>query len=63
MKKADGKYLIEFVTINHQVKVSALEPASGIEVSVICPVTTTRKDMTDLALRKLHYVLKKTPPE
>lgn len=59
MKEPHAQYLIEFIVMDHTVKVSALEPQSGIEASVICPATTTRRDMIDLAVRKLQYVLKK----
>lgn len=63
MKNTEAKYFIEFVTIDNQVKVTAIETETGIEASVICPVTTTRRDMTDLAIRKLQYVLKKNAPQ
>ena len=59
MNEPENAYYIEFVTIDNQVKVTAIEPSSGIEASVICPVQSTRKQMADLAIRKLHYVLKK----
>ncbi|HEU5047446.1 MAG TPA: hypothetical protein VFT64_06335 [Rickettsiales bacterium] len=58
-KQNTHQYLLEFVALEGSVKVTALEPESGVEASVICPATATRKDMTDLAIRKLHYVLKK----
>lgn len=56
----DG-YLIEFVRIGAQVKVTACDPESGLEAVVMCPSNTTQKDMTQLAVRKLHYIMAKKP--
>ncbi len=54
------KYYIEFMQVEHQVKVTAIDPDTGLEASIICPLSASRKDMTDLAVKKLQYVLKKT---
>ena len=58
MKKGTS-YPIEIVLIGNQLKVTALDPETGVETSVICPNTITRKDACDLAVRKLRYVLAK----
>jgi len=50
-------YPIEIVRIGHQIKVTALDPETGMEAVVICPNTISRQDACDLAVRKLHYVL------
>ncbi len=57
-------YLIEYTRIGAQVKVTACDPDTGIEASVIVPANATQKEMADLAIRKLHYVLakKNNPP-
>jgi hypothetical protein len=54
-----GEYLIEFVRVGNHVKVTACDPESGIEAMIIGPANATRKDLTDLAIRKLEYVMKK----
>ena len=54
-------YLIEFFRIGKQVKVTACDPESGIEVSIIGPTTATQKALSELAVQKLLYVLAKKP--
>jgi hypothetical protein len=49
--------IIEFKTIGSSVKVSAVDPVTLIEVSIVAPVTATERQMTDAALKKLRYVL------
>jgi hypothetical protein len=51
--------IIEFVQIGHQVKVTACDPDTGREVSIIGPSTATKKELTSLAMKKLHYMLNK----
>ena len=46
--------LFEFTAIGNVVKVSAIDPASGIEVSVMGPVRASRADLQQLALAKLN---------
>lgn len=52
-------YLLEFTRIGGQVKVTACDPESGVEATVIVPATSSQRDMAQLAIRKLHYVLSK----
>lgn len=54
-------YLIEFVQHGKQVKVVAVDPVSGREVSTIAPSDLPREAMMRLAVRKLEYVLSKNP--
>lgn len=54
------EYLLEFVRVGNQVKVTACDPDTGIEAAIFGPATATKKDLCDLAIRKLQYVLKKT---
>ena len=49
----DG-YLIEFITIGNSVKVSAIDPQTGIEVSIVGPVHATEAQLTHNAVRKLR---------
>ena len=46
--------LFEFTAIGSVVKVSAIDAASGIEVSVMGPVRASRADLQQLALAKLN---------
>lgn len=48
----------EFVAIGRQVKVSAIDAATGTEVSVMGPATASRADLQRLALQKLQARLK-----
>lgn len=58
-KGHDSGYLIEFYPIGQSVKVSAVDPDSGTEVSIVGPSTATQQQLTDLAVRKLEFVLKR----
>ncbi len=58
-----GSYIIEVVRLGNQVKVTACEPESGVEASIITPLTATHKERTDLAIKKLQYVLRKKTEE
>lgn len=52
-------YLVEFIQIGSSVKVSAVDPVSGREVSIIGPSNATRDHLTRTAVNKLKYVLAK----
>jgi hypothetical protein len=52
-----GEAIIEFQAIGHTVKVSALDPVSLTEVSIVAPASASERDMTDAVLRKLRFVL------
>ena len=54
---------IEIVTLGSYAKVTAIDSATGIEVSVTCPANAPRASMEAAALNKLEYVLKKNAPE
>jgi hypothetical protein len=54
---AEGEVIIEFQTIGQSVKVSAIDATTLTEVSIVAPASATRSQMTDAALKKLHYVL------
>jgi hypothetical protein len=56
----EGKsYLLEFVRVGNQVKVTACDPETGVEVVIIGPTNATKKSLSDLAIKKLKYVMKK----
>lgn len=46
--------LIEFIVLGDFAKVSAIDAASGIEVSVIGPAQAARADLEKLAVAKLE---------
>jgi hypothetical protein len=52
-----GDAIIEFQTIGQAVKVSAIDPVTLTEVSIVAPSSATERDMTAAVLRKLRYVL------
>ncbi len=52
-------YLLEFMRIGNQIRVSACDPETGVEAVVFGPAKATQKELSDLAVRKLQYVLKK----
>ncbi len=55
----DSSYILEFVRIGNQVKVTACDTQTGIEAVVFGPAQTPQKAMGELAIKKLHYVLQK----
>ncbi len=48
--------ILEFITLGNSVKVTAIDPESGIEAVVVASPHTPRSVLSDLALRKLRYV-------
>lgn len=57
MSDETGAYL-EFQTVGHIVKVSAIDAATGTEVSTFGPVGSSRADLETLAIAKLEHRLK-----
>ena len=51
--------IIEFRRVGASVKVSAMDPKTLTEVSIVGPVTATEEQLTRTVLKKLDYVLKK----
>jgi hypothetical protein len=52
-----GEAIIEFQAIGSTVKVSAVDPATLVEVSIIAPVRASQREMSAAVLNKLRYVL------
>ncbi|MBL4666688.1 MAG: hypothetical protein JKY04_04870 [Sneathiella sp.] len=63
MTADNGNYIIEFLKVGNSVKVSAFDPATLTEVSIIGPVKAARHDLQRTVLQKLHYVLAKNERE
>jgi hypothetical protein len=53
-----GEVYFEFTAIGRSVKVSAIDAATGTEVSVMGPSTASQTDLERLALQKLLAKLK-----
>ncbi len=51
--------IVEFRRICASVKVSAMEPTTLTEVSIVGPTTASDEELTRIVLRKLEYVLAK----
>jgi hypothetical protein len=49
----------EFMQVGNSVRVTAIDAATGIEVTIQAPLNLSSADMQSTALRKLDYVLKK----
>lgn len=59
MKNEQEGYIVEYTHIGNSVKVTAFDPSSLTEASVIAPANATKEQMTQLAVRKLQYLLGK----
>jgi len=58
---ADGEVYFEFVQVGQQMRVAAIDAATGIEVIVIAPIIATRHHMQQMALSKLRKKLGEEP--
>ena len=56
---SDEGYIIEFHRIGNAVKVTAMDPATLTEVSIMGPPNVGDAELTRLAVRKLEYMLAK----
>lgn len=61
MKRGDGDhgYIIEFISMGDYVKVSAIDPVTRHEASIVGDPAVGKEALSRLAVRKLHYVMKK----
>ena len=60
-KGSSGEVLFEFTRLGPQMRVAAIDAASGIEVVVIAPLSATQQQMQSLALGKLRRRLADRP--
>ena len=58
-RQGDGEVIVEFHRVGNSIKVSAIDAKTYVEVSIIAPLDSTKKHMTDTVLQKLDYVLAK----
>ena len=55
------EYLIESIVSGRYLKITAVDPETGIEASVLGPANNAaKKELTSLAIKKLQYVISKT---
>lgn len=52
-------YIIEFLSLGNALKVTAVDPETGHEVSLVGDPQTSRQELSRLAAIKLDYVLRK----
>jgi hypothetical protein len=57
--RPSGEVYFEFVAIGGSVKVNAIDPVSGVEASIVAPVSTAQADLERLALSKLRRMIEK----
>jgi hypothetical protein len=55
----DREVYFEFVAIGNVVKVTAIDSATGIEVSAMGPASAAQADLQQLALQKLKARIKR----
>ena len=58
-KNKDTNYIIEFIAIGKSVRVSAFDPKTLTEATIIAPSNLSKDEMVKNAVNKLEYVLKK----
>ena len=57
--KDDTRYIIECIYRGRYAKVSAVDPVTGTEVSIVGDAMRTKKELERVAVQKLEYVLAK----
>ena len=58
-----SEVLFEYMRSGSSIKVTAIEPETGIEAVVVVPVGLSEEQMQARAMQKLLYVLKKKEDE
>ncbi|HXR94961.1 MAG TPA: hypothetical protein VN718_03735 [Rhizomicrobium sp.] len=59
MTSEKREIFVEFVVHGNTVKATAIDSVSGLEASIVGPAKAGREALTQAAIRKLEYVLKK----
>ena len=57
----DGEVYFEFVQVGQQMRVAAIDAATGTEVIVITPISANKYQMQQIALAKLRRKLGEAP--
>lgn len=58
-RHAGREVIFEFIPRGRYVKVSAVDPITGIEASIVGDATAPQERLEELALQKLQYVMNK----
>ncbi|MDE3016714.1 MAG: hypothetical protein KGI29_07365 [Pseudomonadota bacterium] len=53
----EEQYIMEFISMGPSLKVTAFDPATLREVSIVGDPRASREELSQLAIRKLRYVL------
>lgn len=59
MSSGDDSYLLEFMRVHNTVKVTAVDPVTGTEASIVGPANAGKEYLSRTAVRKLEYVMAK----
>ena len=59
MVSPDERVIIEFVKVGAYVKVSAIDPTTRVEVSIVVDTLVSQAKLEQTAVQKLKYVLNK----
>lgn len=59
---SDSDFIIEFIAMGNSVKVTCVDPRTGKEVSTIGPSNASRSQLSQAAINKMLYVLRKENP-
>lgn len=57
-----GEILLEYTSFGAQVRVAAIDPATGVEVTLIVPAGVSESDIARLARRKLERRMAEAAP-
>jgi len=52
-------YIIEFITVGQAMKVTAIDPVTLREVSIVGNPKASQRELADAAIEKLKYVIAK----
>ena len=55
----DKRVIIEFIKVGAYVKVSAIDPLSSVEVSIVGDPASSQERLKSTVLKKLNFVLAK----
>lgn len=55
----ENNYIIEYIALGKSVKVTAFDPETLTEVSIVGSTSTSKKQLAKIAIRKLIYVIEK----
>jgi hypothetical protein len=57
--EGEDAYIVEFVAVGKSLKVTAVDPVSLREVTMVGALKISRQRLAELAVRKLKYVLER----